>query len=194
MKRMLASALLLTGLLLCAPSFADEPRSSFDKVTDLKAAPSTTVRGTVVASGGRSLAIETPAGNRMDFEVDSDSEVPGGLVSGTEVLVTYGPRDTGINRVLRVDPVKAVPREEPVAARGQPVPLAAPPTGVAAPLRQGAPPLMRAEPLRQGAPLTRAEPTLVRETSKRPLPLAGAVLAGLLLLGGTVAVWLKMRP
>jgi hypothetical protein len=91
----------IAALTLGAPR-AEEPKSSFEKAQELREPTSTTVSGTVVSTSGHNLAIDTPAGNRMEFEVGSDSVLPVGMTAGTQVLVTYRPAETGVSHVIEV--------------------------------------------------------------------------------------------
>jgi hypothetical protein len=87
--------------------------------------------------------------------------LPAGVSDGSDVLVTYGPRETGINRVLRVEPAREgevateagriglPPRRAPAGSAGS----AAPP-GPGSPAESGVaqPQLVEPAPMERRAP------------------------------------------
>jgi hypothetical protein len=186
MQRTFGLAVLVLLLAASALHAQQRPMSSFDKVTKSEPAPSTTVRGTVLSMSGRTLAIETKDGNRMEFEIDADSALPTAVYEGASVLVTYGPRDTGISRIVRVEQDRGDSPAGEGEMTGLPphTPPAAVPSegsgarGVNAPVESGSGDTNGFEP----APIQRTPP-------KRYV----APVAGVLLVGGAVGVWALTR-
>ena len=168
---------IVLGVLLLAAPFgraaAEEPKSSFEQLEQQKEPTRTSVSGTIVSMSGYSLAIETSAGNRIDFELGSDSMLPTGTTTGDRVVVSYKPADTGVSHVIEV--IRTAGSEPgPAVVAGNPA---------AAPVVTAGPPVAR-----RGAAQVPAEP---------PRSHRGWFAAiGLLALGAIVAVgWvLRSRP
>ena len=162
---------------------ADEPKSSFQKVEEQRGPTSTTVSGTIVSTSGYTLAIETPAGNRMEFEVGSDSVLPAGIETGTQVHVSYRPGETGVSHVIEVTRLGAAPRESAAttpANGGRATRSVAAGKSAATPSVPVAHETTRSQPIRY-------------ESSERKIPLPALALIGILVLGGTVAVAFLLR-
>ena len=107
-------------------AMADESKSSFQKVEDQRERTSTTVTGTVVSTSGHILAIETQAGNRMDFEIGADSVVPAGMGTGSRVSVRYKPGESGVSQVVRLSRLGAAPPESAAKLPTDPESVATP--------------------------------------------------------------------
>ena len=176
---------------------ADEPKSSFQKSEEQSVPTSTTVSGTVVSTSGHNLAIETQAGNRMDFELGSASALPAGIETGNQINVSYAPGETGVSRVIEVTRVGAAPPGS-VATTPAGGELAATPNAdvgrsvatpaVAVPFKSSE--VAPRMPVAQEA--TRSQP-IRHESTETNTSLPARMFIGALVLGAVVAVGLFLR-
>lgn len=143
---------------------ADEPNGSRGKAEDASAPTRSTISGTVVSASEYILAIETQAGNRMEFDLGSGGVLPAATETGTQVTVSYGPGETGVSHVLEVTRFGDEPRESDAATPSE------------AGTRRSA----RLQPIRY-------------EPSERRLPLPAVVLIGVLGFGVVVGVGILAR-
>jgi hypothetical protein len=91
--------------------------------------PTTTVSGKVISSSAASLVIETDAGTRQTFVVDSASSVPSNLSAGTRVTVNFHSVDGGFHAATvslgDAPPPGRMSSTEPMEAGDRPLPATA---------------------------------------------------------------------
>ena len=158
MKTFFAMLLSLSALALPGRVAAESPQSPLD-------AP--TIDGAVVSSGNTSLVIETDAGTKRSFLIDTTTTLPsGGVAVGTRVAVQYQPLDAERAQALSVSLL------EPTTSAG-----ATAPSGASNPSAASTEP--------------------ISEQSRGPVNLSGPVpLVGVATLGIAVAalfVWVFAR-
>jgi hypothetical protein len=134
MKFRLVCALSALALALAVTGAAQTDASKYT-------GPTKTVSGKVISSSSVSLVIETDAGTRQTFAVDSASNVPANLSAGSRVTVNYHTVEGGFhaatvtadtaapdrmssadpNRMASADPVEAGDRPMPATASDGPL-------------------------------------------------------------------------
>lgn len=78
----------------------DTPAPDTNTMTDTT--NSSTIMGKVVSTSGRTIVVETDAGNRMTFETDTSS-LPTGTSVGSRVQIAYSPNENGgVNHASKV--------------------------------------------------------------------------------------------